>query len=141
MVDLQTAITAISLAGAGGQAIVTMRWYEPPEIDGREPNPIFEAGLFFVAFAVIFALMGYALSAVAGLAPPYTSVGLLVLVPVGLYLAYTTYMAVQIGEGTEDEGQGKSNNKGKGELDQATTLMQFVLGLVISVYPIVILLV
>lgn len=132
MVDIQTAIAAISLAGAGGQAIVTVRWYEPPEIEGRDPNPIFEAGIFFVAFAVIFALMGFVFSAFAGLAPPYTAVGLLVLVPVGLYLAYATYTSVRAGE-----REGEETDETDTGQDQATTLMQFVLGLVIATYPIV----
>lgn len=124
MVDPQTVIFGVSLAGAIGQAIVTVRWYEPPKIDDREPNPVFEAGLFFVAFGIVFALIGVALSRIATLAPPYTSVGLLVLVPVGFYLAYAT------ATGRLETGA-----------DRATTMLQSVAALVVGVYPVALLVV
>lgn len=124
MVDPQTAILGVTLAGAIGQAAVTVRWYDPPKIDDREPNPLFEAGLFFVAFGIVFALVGVVLSRVAALAPPYTSVGLLVLVPVGFYLGYAT------ATGRLETGA-----------DRATRMMQSVAGFVVGVYPIALLVV
>ncbi|MCU4743763.1 hypothetical protein OB955_16180 [Halobacteria archaeon AArc-m2/3/4] len=125
MVDPLTAtILGVSVAGAIGQAIVTVRWYEPPKIDDREPNPLFEAVLFFVAFGAVFMLMGYMLSRVATLAPPYTSFGLLVFVPVGLYLAYAT-----------------ATGRLETSEDRATTLMQAVAAVVVAVYPVALLVV
>lgn len=125
MVAPQTAaILALSLAGAVGQIAITVRWYEPPTIDDREPNPLFEAGIFFVAFGVAFVAIGYALAAVGSVAPPYSRVVFLALTPIGYYAAYAC-------------GTGRMGT----DHDRATRLMGAVGGAVVGTYPIVFLVV
>ena len=113
-------IAAVSLFGAACQAIVTIRWYEPPKIDDREPNPAFEAGIFFLLFGLVFVLVGFVLSAVAALVPPYSQFVSLVLVPVGGFAVYAALT---------------------GRLDAHATAAQArmggVFGLVVAVYPVV----
>lgn len=123
MVTAQTAVVlALSLVGAIGQAAITVRWYEPPTIDDREPNPLFEAGIFFVAFGISFAIIGYGLAAVGGVAPPYTRLALFVLTPIGYYAAYAC----------------STGRMGTGH-DRATRMMGAVGGAVVGTYPIVLL--
>lgn len=125
MVTVPTAaVIAVAVVGAIAQAVITVRWYEPPTIDDREPNPLFEAGLFFVAFGVAFALTGYLLATVGGFVPPYGRLASLVLVPVGYYAAYAC-------------GTGRMGT----EHDRATRLMGAVGGAVVGTYPIVLLVV
>lgn len=85
------AIVAISFFGAVAQAAVTVRWYEPPSRNGETPTPILEAGIFFVVFGIVFVLLGFVLSVVDGLVPPYGSIVLLLVTPVGFWLAYSAY--------------------------------------------------
>jgi len=67
---------------------VAFRWYEPPPRDGTAPLPILESAIFAVAFGVLFALLGWVVSTVGGVAEPYGRLSTLALVPVGLYAAY-----------------------------------------------------
>ncbi|GAB3018638.1 hypothetical protein [Natronobiforma cellulositropha] len=112
-------VAAVSLAGAAGQAAVTVRWYEPPTIDEREPNPAFEAGIFYLVFAVAFAVLGLVLSSLAGAFPPYSRFLPLVLVPFG---AFTVYAA--------------ATGRFDGRATRAQIGMGAVCGLVLIVYPI-----
>ncbi|MFC4986401.1 MULTISPECIES: hypothetical protein [Saliphagus] len=123
MVVVRTAVVlAVAVLGALAQAAITVRWYEPPTIDDREPNPLFEAGLFFVVFGVAFAVAGYAVAAAGELVPPYSRIALLALTPIGYYAAYACT--------TGRMGTGR---------DRATRLMGAVSGAVVGTYPIVLL--
>lgn len=125
MVTARTAVVlAVAVVGTAAQAAITVRWYEPPTIDDREPNPLFEAGIFFVAFGVAFAAIGYVLAAIGSVAPPYSRFLLLALTPIGYYAAYACTTGRM---GTHH--------------DRATRLMGAVGGAVVGTYPIVFLVV
>ncbi|WP_123534000.1 hypothetical protein [Halosimplex salinum] len=122
-IDPETvAVAAISLLGAVAAAVVTLRHYDPPpreDVDA-EPDPYFEAVVFFFLTAVLFAVLGFALSFVVEQASPYGRIATLLLTPIGLYSAYATYTG-RIGD---DE-------------DSAGTLMGVVSAVVLGVYPLV----
>lgn len=118
------AITLISVSGAAGQAVLTVRYYEP-SIDAETPSvPLLEAALFFVGFAIFFRLLGSGLAVLAGAFPPVTRFGILLLTPIGLYSAWATI--------SERFGS---------DLDTATRYMGAFAGIVVGVYPVVLFLV
>lgn len=116
------AVLFVSLVGAGGAAAVTLQHYEPPPPEGSDepPAPLFEAGIFFVLTAVLFAIVGVTISTVGELAPPYGRVVTLVLTPLGYYSAYAAYSG-KIGE----------------DADRSAVLMGVISGTVIGTYPLV----
>lgn len=116
------AIALVSLLGATGAAVVTLRYYEPPPREGEEetPEPYFETAAFFVLTAAFFALVGYAIASVAVLAAPYGRVATLLLTPIGFYSAYATYTG-RIADSA----------------DEAGGLMGVISALVLGVYPLV----
>lgn len=116
------AVLAVALLGAIGQAAVAARWYEPPKIDERNPNPLFEAGVFFVLYGLAFVLLGSVLSYLVGVVPPYGGLATLLLVPIGFYAAYAGV------DGRLDDSA-----------DRATNLMRGVFGAVLGAYPLVLL--
>lgn len=116
------AVIMVSLVGAGGAAAVTLRHYEPPPREGSDepPAPVFEAGIFFILTAVLFAIVGVTISTVGELAPPYGRVATLVLTPLGYYSAYAAYSGT-IGDDAE----------------RSAVLMGVISGAVIGTYPLV----
>lgn len=81
MMDLSTVIIIVSVMMGLAQAVVTLRWYEPKLDTETPPFPIIEAVLFFVVFAIIFALLGWVIWTVGSLWEPYTRYTMLVLTP------------------------------------------------------------
>ena len=124
VVSASTVVFVVALLGGAAQAVVTLRWYVPPKTSDEEPGVWFEAGFFFAVFGVFFVLLGTVLSAVAGFAPPSSALALLVLVPVGGFVAYAAFT-------------GRLDHRG----DRTQTRMFGVCGLVLAVYPIALLLV
>lgn len=117
-----SAILVLSLFGAACQSTVTLRWYEPPprEGDDEPPLPLLEAGLFFVAFAAAFVVLGFVLLAAAGVAPPLSGLATLLVTAVGVVSAYAL-----------------ATGRLATEKDDAVRYMGVVVGLVAGCYPVV----
>lgn len=114
-----TVIVFLSMAGAVAQAVVTFLRYEPPARDGdHDPVPLLEASFFALVFGIVFVVVGFVLSAVSTLAPPYSQLALLVLTPIGFYIAYAA-----------------KTDRISTHHDRATILLWGVVGLVVGVYP------
>lgn len=91
-IDPETAAVAVvSAVGAAGVAAVTLRHYEPPPREGEEeaPEPVMEAGMFFVLAGVLFTLVGFALVYVAEWGGLVGRAATLLLTPLGFYVAYS----------------------------------------------------
>lgn len=88
------ALLALALLGALVQFALALRLYEPPPPeDGDEPpTPLLEATLFGVAFGLGYAVVGFALSALGDVGPPYGDLGVFLVAVVGLYSAYATHV-------------------------------------------------
>jgi hypothetical protein len=116
-------ILATSLAGAFAEALVTYRWYEPPpRDDGETPEPVYESVLFFVGFALLFGVLGYAITVVSGVAQPFGLAATLLLVPLGGVVAYASHTG-RMGDAA----------------DTAQQYTSAVFGLVLGAYPLLLL--
>lgn len=114
-----TVIVFLSMGGAVAQAVVTFLQYEPPaRDDDHDPVPLLEASLFALVFGIVFVVVGFVLSAVSTLAPPYSQLALLVLTPIGFYVAYAA-----------------KTDRISTHHDRATILLWGVVGFVVGVYP------
>lgn len=115
------AIAAVALSGAACAAFVTLRHYEPPppEGDAEAPEPVFEAAVFFLFTAALFAAVGYGIGYV-GARGTVGRVLTLLLTPLGFTSAWATYTG-RLGA----------------DADQTPRLMGTVSSTVIGAYPVV----
>ncbi|WP_459193892.1 hypothetical protein [Halosimplex sp. J119] len=119
------AIAVVSAVGAAGVAVVTLRHYEPPpppDGDAEAPEPVMEAGIFFVLATVLFTVFGFALVFVAESGGIVGRAATLLPTPIGFYVAYSIR-----------EGEMGSH------VDEATAQLGFVSAVALGAFPVVLL--
>jgi len=114
------AVAFVSILGATGMAVITLRHYEPPrEGEDEGPEPSLEAAAFFILTGLLFVVFGYVIAFVGGVAQPYGRIATFLLTPLGFVSAYATY-----------------TGRISADVDRASALMGTVSGGVVGLYPI-----